>query len=58
MFEEGDDATGLVSARHPFEVLDDDGITPEEEQASEEDYDEPPPEPDLGIHLERDNRTR
>ena len=58
MFEEGDDATGLVSARHPFQVLDDDGITPEEEQASEEDYDEPPPEPDLGIHLERDNRTR
>ena len=55
--EEGDDAAGLVSARHPFEVLDDDGITPEEEQASEEDYDEPPPEPDLGIHLERDNRT-
>jgi DnaK suppressor protein len=58
MFEEGDDAAGLVSAGHPFEVLDDDGITPEEEQASEEDYDEPPPEPDLGIHLERDNRTR
>jgi DnaK suppressor protein len=58
MFEEGDDAAGLASARHPFEVLDDDGITPEEEQATEEDYDEPPPEPDLGIHLERDNRTR
>jgi DnaK suppressor protein len=58
MIEEGDDAAGLVSARHPFEVLDDDGITPEEEQASEEDYDEPPPEPDLGIHLERDNRTQ
>jgi DnaK suppressor protein len=57
-FEEGDDAAGLASARHPFEVLDDDGITPEEEQATEEDYDEPPPEPDLGIHLERDNRTR
>jgi DnaK suppressor protein len=58
IFEEGDDAAGLVSARHPFEVLDDDGITPEEEQATEEDYDEPPPEPDPGIHLERDNRTR
>jgi DnaK suppressor protein len=58
VFEEGDDAAGLASARHPFEVLDDDGITPEEEQATEEDYDEPPPEPDLGIHLERDNRTR
>ena len=57
-FEEGDDAAGLVSASHPFEVLADPDITPEEAQASEEDDDEPAPEPNLGIHLERDRRTR
>jgi DnaK suppressor protein len=56
--EEGHDAVGLVSARHPFEVLADPDITPEEEQAGEEDDDEPAPEPSLGIHLERDDRTR
>jgi DnaK suppressor protein len=56
--EEGDDAVGLVSAGHPFEVLADADITPEEEQASEEDDDEPPAEPSLGIHIERDDRTR
>jgi hypothetical protein len=56
--EEGHDAVGLVSAGHPFEVLTDADITPEEEQASEEDDDEPAPEPSLGIHLERDHRTR
>jgi DnaK suppressor protein len=56
--EQGDDATGLVSAGHPFEVLADADITPEEEQASEEEDDEPPPEPSLGIHIERDDRTR
>jgi DnaK suppressor protein len=56
--EEGDDAVGLVSAGHPFEVLADANITPEEEQASEEDDDEPAPEPSLGIHIERDDRTR
>ena len=56
--EEGDNAAGLVSASHPFEVLDDADITPEEEQASEEDDDEPAPEPSLGIHVERDDRTR
>jgi RNA polymerase-binding transcription factor len=57
--EEGHDAVGLVSAGHPFEVLADADITPEEEQASEEDDDEEPaPEPSLGIHIERDHRTR
>jgi len=56
--EEGDNAAGLVSASHPFEVLDDADITPEEEQAIEEDDDEPAPEPSLGIHVERDDRTR
>ena len=57
MFEEGDDAAGLVSARHPFEVLADADITPEEAQASEDD-DEPAPEPSPGIHIERDDRPR
>ena len=56
--EEDDDAVGLVSAGHPFEVLADPDITPEEAQASEEDDDEPAPEPSLGIHIERDDRTR
>jgi RNA polymerase-binding transcription factor len=56
--EEGDGAVGLVSAGHPFEVLADPDITPEEEQAGEEDEDEPAPEPSLGIHIERDDRTR
>jgi hypothetical protein len=48
----------LVSAGHPFEVLADPDITPEEAQASKADDDEPTPEPSLGIHLERDDRTR
>ena len=56
--EEGDDAAGLVSASHPFQVLADAGITPEEELAGEEDDDEPASEPSLGIHVERDDRTR
>ena len=57
--EAGHDAVGLVSPSHPFEVLADPDITPEEAQASEEDDDEePPPEPSLGIHIERDHRTR
>jgi hypothetical protein len=57
VLEEGDDAVGLVSAGHPFEVLAEPGITPEEAQASEDDDDEPAPEPSLGIHLERDHRA-
>jgi DnaK suppressor protein len=53
-----DDAAGLASADHPFAVLADPDITPEEAQAAEEDEDEPAPEPDPGIHLERDDRAR
>jgi RNA polymerase-binding transcription factor DksA len=56
--EEDGNAAGLMSAGHPFEVLADADITPEEEQASEEDDDEPASEPSLGIHIERDHRTR
>ena len=56
--EAGHDPVGLVSPSHPFEVLADPDITPEEAQASEEDDDEPAPEPSLGIHIERDDRTR
>ena len=50
----GDSAVGLVSAGHPFEVLADD-VTPEEARASEEDDDEPAPEPLLGFHIEQDD---
>jgi RNA polymerase-binding transcription factor len=56
--EEADDAVGLVSASHPFEVLADADITPEEAQAAEEDDDEPPPAPSLGIHIEPRNQAR
>src|SRR6266542_3638105 len=42
--EEGDGAVGLTSASHPYEVLDDADITPEEELAGEEDEDEPVPQ--------------
>jgi DnaK suppressor protein len=56
--EAGDDAVGLVSANHPFEVLTEPDITPEEEQASEEDDDEPAPEPILGNHIEPHNQAR
>jgi RNA polymerase-binding transcription factor len=53
--QEGDDTVGLVSAGHPFAVLAEPDITPEEEQASEDD-DEPAPQPNLGIHLEPTTR--
>ena len=56
--EEGDDAVGLGSASHPFEVLADADITPEEAQAAEEDDDEPAPELNLGIHIEPHNQAR
>ena len=56
-FEEGDDAAGLVSAGHPFAVLAEADITPEEAQASEEDDDEPAPEPIPGIHIEPHNQA-
>jgi DnaK suppressor protein len=57
-FEAGDEGVGLASEAHPYEVLDDADITPEEQAASEEDVDEPPPEPggrDTGTHLETDD---
>jgi hypothetical protein len=47
-----------VSASHPFEVLAEAEITPEEEQAGEEDDDEPAPEQSPGIHVQRDDRAR
>jgi DnaK suppressor protein len=56
--EVGHDQVGLVSAGHPFEVLADADITPEEVQAAEEDDDEPAPEPIPGIHIEPHNQTR
>jgi hypothetical protein len=56
--EEPDDAVGLVSASHPFEVLAETDITPEEELAGEEDDDEPAPGPSPGIHVDRDDRAR
>jgi DnaK suppressor protein len=56
--EANDDAAGLVSADHPFEVLADPDITPEEEQATEEDDDEPAPEPIPDIHIEPHNQAR
>jgi hypothetical protein len=56
--QEPDGTVGLVSARHPFEVLADADITPEEELAGEEDNDEPAPGPSPGIQVERDDRPR
>jgi DnaK suppressor protein len=56
--QEDDDAVGLASASHPFQVLAEPDITPEEAQASEEDDDEPAPEPSLGIHIEPHNQAR
>jgi hypothetical protein len=56
--DEGDDAVGLRSARNPFAVLDDADITPEEEQAGEEDDDESAPEQATGVRLDQDDRRR
>ena len=53
----GDEGTGLKSARHPYEVLDDADITPEERLADDEDDDEPEDGLSQGIHIERDDRT-
>jgi RNA polymerase-binding transcription factor len=55
--EPGDEAAGLKSARHPFEVLNDADITPEEQLADEDD-DEPAPARTQGINVERDDRRR
>ncbi len=54
--EEADGAVGLASEDHPFEVLDDADITPEEQLADEEDDDEPAPGRAQGIQVERDDR--
>jgi len=51
---DSEEAYGLRSARFPYEVRDDEDITPEEELADEADDDEPPPERPSGIHIERD----
>jgi hypothetical protein len=48
----------LTSAGHPFQVLAEADITPQEAHAGEEDDDEPDPAPSPGIHLEREDRTR
>jgi DnaK suppressor protein len=56
--EEADGEVGLVSPRHPFDVLGDDGITPEERLADEADDDEPADGQSQGIHVERDDRPR
>ncbi len=53
--DESDTVYGLRSARYPFVVRDDAGITPEEELADEEDVDEPAPEAPSGLHTERDS---
>jgi DnaK suppressor protein len=55
---EDDGAGGLVSAGHPFKVLEDADITPEEELAGEEDDDEPAPGPTQSMRAERDDRLR
>ena len=56
---EGDNAVGLVSAGHLFQVLTQADITPEAEPASDHDNDQPAPEPSLGIHSQHDrDRTR
>jgi DnaK suppressor protein len=52
--EESEEAYGLRSARYPYQVRDDEDITPEEAIADEEGDDEPPPEQPNGIHVERD----
>jgi hypothetical protein len=56
--EEADGVGGLVSAGHPFGVLEDAEITPEEQLAGEEDDDEPAPGPSPGIRVEGDDRLR
>jgi DnaK suppressor protein len=53
-----EDAFGVPSARYPFGVLDDAGITPEEEQAAEEANDEPASAQSPGIRVEFEDRLR
>jgi hypothetical protein len=47
----------LALADHPFEVLADPDITPEEQLAGEEDDDEPAAGSSQGVHVERDDRS-
>ena len=54
--EESDDAVGLVSASHQFEVLNHADITPEEQLADEEDEDESAPT--QGLRILRDAQLR
>jgi DnaK suppressor protein len=54
--DEDDVVVGLASASHPFDVLEDADITPEEVQADEEDYDEPAPGESTGIRVDRDDQ--
>jgi DnaK suppressor protein len=56
--EPSDDAAGLETAEHPFEVLDDPDITPEEQLPDDDNYDEPAPAREPGIHIERDDQRR
>ena len=53
-----DDAAGLRTASHPYEVLDDPDITPEERIPEDESYDEPRADREPGIHIERDDQIR
>ena len=48
-----DDAAGLRTAQHPYEVLDDPDITPEERVPEDESYDEPTADREPGIHIDR-----
>jgi DnaK suppressor protein len=50
----GDEAEALGPPGHPYEVLEDPDITPEEQLSDDEDYDEPPLEREPGIHVEDD----
>jgi DnaK suppressor protein len=54
--DEDDEVVGLASASHPFDVLEDADITPEEVQADEEDDDEPAPGESTGIRVDRDDQ--
>jgi RNA polymerase-binding transcription factor len=56
--QEADGAVGPASASHPFEVLEDADITPEEQLGGEEDDDEPAPGRAPGMRVERDDRLR
>lgn len=56
--EPTDDAAGLRTAAHPYEVLDDPDITPEEQIPEDESYDEPTGDREPGIHIDRGDQIR